>query len=49
MRIENLMDQLVGARVFSKTDMRLGYHQIRVKTKDIPNTAFKTRYCHYEY
>ena len=48
-RIDDLFDQLNGAQVFSKIDLRLGYHQIKVRTEDIPKTAFSTRYGLYEY
>ena len=48
-RIDDLMDQLVGARVFSKIDLRSGYHQIKVKDEDMQKTTFRTRYIHYEY
>lgn len=48
-RIYDLIYLLVRAYVFSKIYLRLGYHQIRVKSEDIHKTVFKTRYDHYEY
>jgi hypothetical protein len=48
-RIDVLFDQLVGAKVFSKIDIRSGYHQIKIRASDIPKTVFSTRYGLYEY
>ncbi|GJZ29394.1 putative reverse transcriptase domain-containing protein [Tanacetum coccineum] len=48
-RIDDLFDQLQGSSVYSNIDLRLGYHQLQVREEDIPNTAFKTRYGHYEF
>src|SRR4051812_16982970 len=49
LKIEDLFDQVNGAKVFSKIYLRTGYHQLKIRAEDIPMTAFTTRYGLYEY
>ena len=48
-RIDDLFDQLQGDKVFSKINLRSGYHQLRIHDEDVPKTAFITRYGHFEF
>ena len=48
-RIDDLSNQLQRVAVFSKIDLRSGYHQLRIRKEDIPKTGFRTRYGHYEF
>ena len=49
LRIDDLTDQLRGARVYSKVDLLTGYHELRVREADIPKTTFRTQYGHFEF
>ena len=48
-RIDDLFHQLQGAKVFSKIDLRSGYHQLKIRSEDVPKKAFRTRYGHYKF
>ena len=48
-RMDDLFDQLKGESIFSKIDLRFGYHKLRIKDADVHKTAFRMRYGHYEF
>ena len=48
-RIDDMFDQLKGTIVFSKIELRSGYHQLKINENDVPKMAFQTRYGHYEF
>ena len=48
-RVDELFDQLLGASYFTKIDLRSEYHQVRIRLADIPKTAFRTRFGHFEF
>nr|GEU29021.1 putative reverse transcriptase domain-containing protein [Tanacetum cinerariifolium] len=49
LRIDDMFDQLQGSSVYSRIDLRSGYHQLQIREEDIPVTAFRTRYGHFEF
>jgi hypothetical protein len=47
--VDDLFNRLQGAKIFSKIDLRSGYHQLKIRREDIPKMTFRTRYGHYEF